>query len=153
MKTKPVSPVGFLALNALAQTYARAADERDVEAFIAIFAPDAELRIYPPEDPTHPRIRRGAVALAAIPDALAKYEKTFHLLGQATYAWSDDEQTATGEVYCEAHHLTAYPDGTRADRVMFIRYIDAYRHDSPIGWKITTREVRIDWIDTRILGA
>ena len=76
-----------------------------------------------------PRSPAGSAAserLAKVPEAIKRYPKTFHLLGQSTYDIGDGE--ATGEVYCIAHHLTPDDHGG-TDYVMFIRYEDTYRTD------------------------
>ena len=69
-----------------------------------MFLPDATITIHDPSESTEPREIRGTERLARIPEIIQRYPKTFHMLGQSTYAIGDGE--ATGEVYCIAHHLT-----------------------------------------------
>jgi hypothetical protein len=135
------------ALFALAVTYARAADRRDAQEFVSAFAEDGQLSICSIAEPgVILRTIEGHAELAAIPRALARYDRTFHLLGQASYGHDGDE--ATGEVYCVAHHLTVDATGAE-DRVMYIRYADDYRIDPTGAWRIAHRRVLIDWTETR----
>jgi len=141
-----------LELRSLAERYARGVDRRDdVEGFVALFLPDAVITIHDPSESTDPREIRGAERLGRIPEVITRYPKTFHMLGQSTYAI--DEGEATGEVYCIAHHLTldepAGP-GTGTDYVMFIRYEDTYRPDADGAWKFAQRRLRVDWTETRV---
>ena len=135
-------------LFALSANYAAAADQRDAARFVRTFAPDAVLVVHVDgRDPGKPNT--GHAELAEIPGRLGRYHRTFHMLGQATYEVDGD--TATGEVYCAAHHLRVGDDGERSDRVLYIRYRDAYaRIDG--AWKITQRIVHVDWIEERALS-
>ena len=95
---------------------------------------------------------RGRDELADVITMIARYDKTFHMLGNARYDIADD--TATGEVYCIAHHLAANPsreDGAPTDHVMYIRYRDDYGRDDH-GWRIVERRVLVDWRETRSIG-
>jgi hypothetical protein len=91
-------------LRSLAERYARGVDRREVDTFVALFHPDAVITIHDPSETEDPRQVRGAERLAKVPEAIKRYPKTFHMLGQSTYDIGDGE--ATGEVYCIAHHLT-----------------------------------------------
>ena len=142
-------------LRSLAEGYARGVDRHDdVEAFVALFLPDAVISIHDPGESTEPREIRGAERLARIPETIQRYEKTFHMLGQSSYQVGDGE--ATGEVYCIAHHLTpGHADPKSAggtDYVMFIRYEDTYRPDADGAWKFAHRHLRVDWTETRAVN-
>ena len=141
-------------LRSLAEQYARGVDRRDdVEGFVALFHPDAVITIHDPSESTEPRELRGAERLARIPEVIQRYPKTFHMLGQSTYAIGDRE--ATGEVYCIAHHLTPPvddEDGGGTDFVMFIRYEDTYRPDDTGTWRFAQRRLRVDWTETRAVN-
>jgi hypothetical protein len=143
-------------LRSLAEQYARGVDRRDdVEAFVALFLPDAVITIHDPSESTEPRQLQGAERLARIPESIKRYPKTFHMLGQSTYDIGDGE--ATGEVYCIAHHLTpgahAHSEGAGGtDHVMFIRYEDTYRTDGDGAWKFAERRLRVDWTETRTVN-
>ena len=79
------------------------------------------------------------------------YDATFHFVGQQQV--DIDGDTATGETYCIAHHLTIPDDGSPAtDYIMFIRYQNQFvRLDE--GWRFAVRELNIDWTETRLAKA
>ena len=134
-------------LRALAESYAHGADRRDRDAFLSAFHADGRLTVFTNTDDPEPRsVRQGHEELAAIPDLLSRYDKTFHFLGNHRY--SVDGDTASGEVYCIAHHLTTDPHGA-TDFVMLIRYEDSYRRDPGGEWRIAARVVRPDWTESR----
>jgi len=139
----------------LSRTYARAADRRDPVEFVSVFAPDGRLSVCSVADPAVIRhTRRGSDELAAVPDALRRYARTFHFLGQATYTVRADGGAATGEVYCIAHHLTVDATGAASaasaqNKVMYIRYRDEYGVDSTGAWRIAHRRVQVDWTEIR----
>jgi ketosteroid isomerase-like protein len=133
------------ALWSLSLGYARSVDRGDIDAFLAVFAPDAELSIHNPPDAEATSVYRGQGDLARIPPRMARFRATFHLLGQAEYQLSGAEPT--GEVYCVAHHRSAGDDDP-SDYVMLIRYRDRYRcHEGQ--WRIAERRVLVDWTETR----
>jgi hypothetical protein len=133
-------------LHRLAALYARAVDMRDADILLGVFDPDARLRVYDPAGVEPPRSdMRGHEQLARITRSIARYDKTFHLVGNATYDITGDD--AMGEVYCIAHHLSTEGD-TTTDRVMYIRYHDTYRRNGA-GWKIVDRRVDVDWTESR----
>jgi SnoaL-like protein len=140
------------ALRALVDGYAVAVDRRDVAGFLAVFGDDATLATFEPDGRQRSRYR-GHDELAAIPPALARYERTLHLVSthliEAAPGRSDE---AAGTAYCEAHHHRP-PDaatGERTDRVLFIRYQDRYARRGP-GWRIRAREVHVVWQEERTL--
>jgi hypothetical protein len=130
----------------LADQYARAVDGRDAQVLLDVFDPDARLRVFNPADSEQPRTDlRGHCAIERITRSIARYAKTYHFVGNASYDITGDE--ATGEVYCIAHHLSN--DGSTAnDYVMYIRYHDAYRRDRDRWW-IVDRRVDVDWTESR----
>lgn len=79
---------------------------------------------------------------------LRRYSGTFHHLGQRRVDLDGDE--ATGEVYCQAHHFVE-TDGRREDRVVFIRYQDAYVRRLE-GWRFASRRLEVDWVEERMSG-
>ncbi|WP_078324560.1 nuclear transport factor 2 family protein [Mycobacteroides salmoniphilum] len=127
-----------LAIQDLVARYASAADSRDVDTLVGLFSTDAEL-VRPPA-----LLRRGDSAALqgrqAIADsivaALAPLHATYHLLGQQSAIVNGD--TATGEVYCMAHHIYLRGDEHR-DNVLAVRYLDTYER-GPTGWVFTRRE-------------
>jgi ketosteroid isomerase-like protein len=134
-------------LRALADSYAHGVDRGDRDVFLSAFLPDARLIVFNGSDDDEPRsVREGHDALGGIPELLRRYTKTFHFVGNHRYAVDGD--TATGEVYCMAHHLSTDLHGA-TDFVMLIRYVDAYRRDADGAWKIAARQVKPDWTESR----
>ena len=133
-------------LRDLAARYARAVDRRDADMLLSVFHPTATLTVQPPDDSEKSVLNmQGHGEIGRLTKAISRYRKTFHFLGQSTYQFGDVE--ATGEVYCLAHHLTQDP-GRVVDHVMCIRYQDRYLPEAG-EWKIQSREVLIDWTETR----
>ncbi len=127
----------------LSVRYAAGADRRDADLLVSAFVGDGRLRRYDPADAAEPASdRRGHAALREVPGLLSRYASTFHHLGQARYEVDGD--TATGEVYCMARHLTA--DDPPSVHVMHIRYADRYRRVDG-KWGIEDRRVLVDWTE------
>jgi uncharacterized protein (TIGR02246 family) len=131
-------------IGALVRAYADAADAGDGEAFGSLFLPEARLTTWPPDgSPGNPRY--GADHIAAIPAALrGRYDTTDHRLGELHLVVAGDGRTALGNLDCEAHHVTG-----GVDRVLTIRYEDAYRRDDEGRWRFVTRDVRVLAVDER----
>lgn len=144
-------PARDVSLLQLAQEYAAAADTGDVERFLTVFHPDAELVVFRPGDGDLPSSQRsGHDELAGIPPALGRYDSTDHRVLGGTYRTGADGE-AVGEVRCEAHHVTRTDDGAHDD-VMTVRYDDVYRPDADGVWRIVRRRVTIERIDRHDLG-
>jgi hypothetical protein len=134
-------------LRSLAVAYASGVDQRNAERILSAFHPDAVFTIYGPASATEPTGRmNGHGDIQRIAERIAVYVKTFHLLGQSRYDVNGSE--ATGETYCEAHHIDLRGDRPM-DRVMFIRYQDTYRRGEDNAWRIATRTLLTDWVDMR----
>lgn len=125
-------------LQALVEAYAAAADAGDGSGFGALFLAEARLTTWPPDgSPGNPRF--GAEHIAAVPAALThRYERTDHRLGDLHVVIAGDGRTALGTLDCEAHHVAG-----GVDRVLTIRYEDAYRRDGDGRWRFATRDVRV----------
>lgn len=138
-----------LALRDLVEAYARCADRVDATGLAALFVADGVLRIVPrgASEPARERIGREAIASAIA--GLDRYTATFHFVGN--HYVDVDGETATGEVYCIAHHVSGEP-GTENDHAMFVRYEDTYRRE-PDGWRIAERVLRVQWTEDRAVGA
>ena len=128
-------------LRALVDGYAVAADERDADAFAALFTPDATLTVL--VDGEQRGRYAGADEIGTVPAKLARYRRTLHLVSTHHSVVDDDEDEATGTAYCEAHHVD--DDG---DRVLFIRYDDRYVR-TPDGWRFAARAVNTLWSEQR----
>jgi ketosteroid isomerase-like protein len=143
------------ALRALAADYATGVDRRDAALVRSCFTEDADL-IIRARDGVRPRPEHrihGRDAIGGIAETIARYPRTFHLLGQARYAV--DDVVASGELCCEAHHHTVGAGGAVTDRVLYIRYEDAYRRDADGDWLIAERIVGTEWsvdLELGVLG-
>jgi|SRR5689334_9812936 len=135
-----------LALRALADRYAAGVDRRDRDLFLSAFHADGVLVLLDHADPTQVfATRRGHDELGAVTELIARYDKTFHMIGNARYEVDGDR--ATGEVYCVAHHLTTDRHGG-TDYVMMIRYLDTYTRREG-RWGIEERRLVTDWTELR----
>src|SRR5947209_7068456 len=93
-----------LALRSLAEKYASGVDRRDRDTFLAAFHPDGLLVQLDQKDPLLViATRRGHDELGDVTELIARYDTTFHFIGNTRYEIDGDR--ATGEVYCLAHHL------------------------------------------------
>lgn len=139
--------VDHQSLLALSVGYARAADRRDADGFAQVFHEDGTLRVSAPSEPDQVvRTIRGHDELRQVPLRLARFDRTFHMLGQASF--QQDGDRAEGEVYCIAHHLeTGLSAAT--DTVMYIRYADTYQAGGDGEWRIADRLVQVDWREIR----
>src|SRR5690349_14604832 len=92
-------------LEVLSRRYAAAMDHRDGAALLAVFHPDATMRVEQPGRP--PAVLSGHVQLGRLTTIIARWPRTVHMLGQGLYRI--DGSCAEGEVYCVAHHFDS-PD-------------------------------------------
>jgi ketosteroid isomerase-like protein len=133
------------ALRALALAYAHHVDRREAERVAALFEPDAVLRMVWRDGQAPAAVSRGHRQIAHVVKGLAAMVATFHFVGNHLLEVRGDE--ATGEVYCQAHHLTA--EGV--DHVLYLRYLDRYRR-SEAGWRFTERETVVEWSEQRAVA-
>ena len=141
-----------LELRALADRYAHAVDRNDGAVMSDLFLDEARLQVFRPSDATAPVSESiGIDQLMRIPARVAaRYARTFHLIGNALYEPGVASDEATGELLCQAHHLTIdAANGTATDYVMFIRYFDHYRRGGTGAWRIADRQVLVDWSEVR----
>ena len=136
-----------LALLDLSYAYARNADRVDAEALGALFIDGGVLRIINRGAERAPMERIGRSDIVNAIKGLDRYEVTFHMVGNHYYVIDGD--SATGEVYCIAHHVQG-EEGSKRDHVMMIRYHDRYRRDTQ-GWRFAERELHVDWTEERIV--
>jgi hypothetical protein len=122
----------------LSVRYAGAADSGQPEEFADLFSERAILRVH---NGGAQQLLSGRDQLRSIPELLRRFERTFHFLGQSRYWWGDDGQ-ARGEILCTANHLS---EGT--NMVMFIRYQDGYEQIDGHRWRISVRDVLIQWTE------
>ncbi|HUO49373.1 MAG TPA: nuclear transport factor 2 family protein, partial [Acidimicrobiales bacterium] len=88
------------------------------------------------------RTLRGHDELAEVVVRIARYDTTFHLLGQ-TRVTEVDGTAARAETYCVAHHWRAL-EGRTEDTVLYIRYEDDYRLGADGAWRLRARRLHED---------
>ncbi len=134
-------------LRNLIESYGAYADSGERTRIAELFTPDAELvvALNPGAAPT--AIRHGRAEIADAMVGLSRYVTTSHIIANVQAALAGDE--ATGQVGCVAHHIEG-ADGAQRDRVLYIRYHDAYtRHEG--AWRFAKREVRVLAVEKRPL--
>jgi ketosteroid isomerase-like protein len=132
-------------LEALSRRYAAAVDHRDRAALLAVFAPDATMRVDRPG--REPGNMSGHEELERIIAIVARWPRTVHLVAQGLYAI--DGESAIGEVYCTAHHFNGAKVGEGRDHIMHIRYLDKYSVGADGRWRIAHRTVAVDATEDR----
>ena len=113
---------------------------------MALFTTDTVFHVFMDSRQQNPRqTLHGRDALAPLFENLNTYQPTTHFNGQSTV--EIEGNTAIGESYCIAHHLTL--DGTkRTLMVASIRYLDSFTKQGGI-WLFAERKLMVDWTDTR----
>src|SRR3954451_6910193 len=126
-----------VALRDLVQAYGAGCDTRDAALLRSGFTDGATLTVHwVDRDATTMTFPDGA---DHIPEGLARYDLTFHFIGNHGVQLDGDD--ATGHTYCLAHHVTGADD-----HVMAIRYEDTFRRERD-SWKITERHLRHLWTE------
>jgi hypothetical protein len=140
-----------LAIRTLIDAYAHCADRRDAEAQMALFTRDTHFVVYYTESGSEkPDLElHDRADLAPVFDDLNRYRATMHFNGQSTVELDGD--TATGETYCLAHHVSVDGD-SQTIFVAAIRYYDTFVKDDG-AWLFAERKLYVDWTDTRALGS
>jgi ketosteroid isomerase-like protein len=143
----PQEAADRLAIRELFDAYAHCADRRDAKGQMALFTEDTHFLVYMDAKSAEPTQElRGRDSLAPVFDALNQYAATTHFNGQSTVQLDGD--TATGESYCIAHHLTVEDDGRRSLMIASIRYLDTFvKQDGQ--WLFAERRLMVDWTETR----
>ena len=142
----PTEAADRLAIRELFDAYARCADRRDAEGQKSLFTEDTRFVVYMGGEGSDPSYALdGREALTPVFADLNQYEATTHLNGQSTVALNGD--TATGESYTLAHHLSTV-DGERRIMVASLRYHDTFtKIDGE--WYFAERKLIVDWTETR----
>ncbi|MEZ0109537.1 ketosteroid isomerase-like protein [Catenulispora sp. EB89] len=144
----PAEAADRLAIRELVDAYAHCADRRDAKGQMALFTEDSHVLVYMDVKAPEPTQElHGREALAPVFDALNAYAATTHFNGQSTITLTGD--TATGESYCIAHHLTVNEDGTRTLMIASIRYLDHFTKQPDGRWLFAERRLMVDWTDIR----
>jgi uncharacterized protein (TIGR02246 family) len=127
-------------LHELAQRYARACDTHDADEFAAIFTEDGQI-----VSPGHTMTGRDQI-VAVVPSALKQmYLRTMHMVHN-DLVWIDGD-TARGETYCVAHHLTQESETAASDYIMSIIYDNQYRKLDG-RWYFSHRKLNLRWSKT-----
>jgi ketosteroid isomerase-like protein len=149
---KTLAESDVIELNRLAYRYAAAVDSCDVDAFLAVFEPDARLRSYRSGAAEPFADLVGHEQLAFVPRTMRDmfaatfHQMTNHLVDVEGEGDGDgDGDTATGTVLCAARHLSKNPDD-RSVIVVVLRYVDRYRRHSG-AWRIADRQIRFLWAE------
>jgi ketosteroid isomerase-like protein len=139
-----------LAIRELVEAYAHCADRRDANGQMSLFTADTHFVVYMnAKDATPSQELHSREALAPVFAELNKYEATTHFLGQSTI-FTLTEDSATGEAYCLAHHVTL-EGGKRRLMLASLRYLDTFvRTDG--SWLFAERRLYVDWMEERALS-
>ena len=142
----PSEAADRLALRELVDAYAHCADRRDAQGQMALFTEDTRFVVFMDARAAKPSQElQGRQALAPVFDNLNTYQATTHFNGQSTIRLEGN--SATGESYCIAHHLTV--DGEkRTLMIASIRYLDQFVKQKGT-WLFAERKLMVDWTDTR----
>jgi uncharacterized protein (TIGR02246 family) len=126
----------------LVERYANAADRADGDAAAALFTDDGEFEVWLDPAGSEPHTMRGRVEIAAAVGSVSAYRSTQHVIANSVVDIDGDR--AHGETRCTAHHVET-PDNGGHDRVLYIRYLDAFaRVDGR--WRFSRRELRVQWV-------
>jgi ketosteroid isomerase-like protein len=139
-----------LAIRELVEAYAHCADRRDANGQMSLFTADTHFVVYmDAKDATPSQELHSRDALAPVFAELNKYEATTHFLGQSTI-FTLTEDSATGEAYCLAHHVTL-EGGKRRLMLASLRYLDTFvKNDG--SWLFAERRLYVDWMEERALS-
>ena len=143
----PEQAADRLAIRELFDAYAHCADRRDAKGQMALFTEDTRFLVFMDAKAAEPTQElHGRDSLAPVFDALNQYAATTHFNGQSTVELDGD--SASGESYCIAHHLTIAEDGSRTLMIASIRYLDRFskQHGE---WLFAERRLMVDWTETR----
>jgi len=129
-------------LHELVEQYAQAVDRADGDAVADLFAEDGVLALWmDPGSGAQTGERVGRQEIATVANGLRGYVATHHSISSHTSVLAG--RTATGETMCTAHHVEEV-DGKRQDRVLYIRYVDAFARMTD-GWRFSRRELHVQW--------
>ena len=139
-----------LAIRELVEAYAHCADRRDANGQMSLFTADTHFVVYMnAKEATPSQELHSREALAPVFAELNKYEATTHFLGQSTI-FTVTEDSATGEAYCLAHHVTL-EGGKRRLMLASLRYLDTFvKNDG--SWLFAERRLYVDWMEERALS-
>jgi SnoaL-like domain len=139
-----------LAIRELVEAYAHCADRRDANGQMSLFTAATRFVVHMnAKEATPSQELHSREALAPVFAELNKYEATTHFLGQSTI-FTLTEDSATGEAYCLAHHVTL-EGGKRRLKLASLRYEDRFvKLDG--AWFFSERILYVDWLEERALS-
>jgi hypothetical protein len=121
----------------LSHKYAAAADRADGPGLAELFTAAGALEVRSPPPSTDVVVHRGRTDISERINALRRYERTRHIVGEQHFEVEGD--TVRGTTDCVAHHIGGEA-GEGMDRVVHIRYDDRYaREDGE--WRFAERRV------------
>jgi hypothetical protein len=123
-------------LRSLVQRYARAADDRDVDALAALFHPDAEV--------TGARGTQGIDEWLDTMRAPRTFPTSLHMLGDPLISVGPGADKAALDTYAVVYQLTD-PGSDGGDLTLGIRYLDEVERHSG-RWVIRRRTARTLWM-------
>ncbi len=123
------------AITELCYYYARAVDRRRFQSLRELMAANCSL--------TAPGISlTGVEEIIAGMAALDQYKSTSHAVYNCLIEVSND--TASGEIYCQASHIYDDEQGVEKKLDWGLRYLDQYQKSND-QWQFTQRQLVIDW--------
>jgi len=136
-----------LAIRNLVDKYAYCADTRDAQGQMALFTEDTRFIVFMDAKASEPtQVINKRADLFPVFDNLNTYRATMHFNGQSTVLQLK-EDTATGIVYCIAHHQTI-KDGVQKLMIANIKYHDSFAKQNG-KWLFAERKLMVDWIENR----
>lgn len=135
-----------VAIKELIDAYSRNADRRHAKEQAMLFTKDAVVEIYHAEPKRNTKPDAVLISRDTLEKAfgvLRKYDVTMHFNGQSTIRLHGD--SATGEIYCLAHHIWV-SNGKRMLMVIGIRYYDDYVYRDGT-WFFKKRKLIFDFTD------
>jgi SnoaL-like domain len=143
----PSEAADRLDIRELIEAYVRCADRRDAKGQMALFTVDTHFVVYMnAKDPSPSQELHSREALAPVFAELNKYDATTHFVGQSTLVTLTDD-SATGETYCLAHHVTV-DGGTLRLMLASLRYLDTFAKIDGV-WLFAERRLYVDWLEER----
>jgi hypothetical protein len=146
----PTEAADRLALRELIESYARCADRRDATGQMSLFTSDTRFVVYMQAKAAAPSYElHSREALGPVFADLNKYEATTHFVGQSSL-FTLTADSATGETYCLAHHVTVEGEKRRL-MVASLRYLDTFsKRDG--AWQFAERRLYVDWTEERAMS-
>ena len=136
-----------MAIRNLVDQYAYCADTRDAKGQMALFTEDTSFIVFMDAKSSEPtQVINKRVDLAPVFDDLNTYRATMHFNGQSTVLQLNND-TATGIVYCIAHHQTI-KEGIQNLMIANIKYHDSFVKQNG-KWLFAERKLMVDWIENR----